>query len=228
MNATLTQRKYRLAARLGADTAKTFGITWAAVFIALVVASAIFRQATGEDREFAYYALFAIPLVMILVSWISMAKSYPLALANGLTRQGFLVAFAMFGGAVILATAAFTQLGRLVIGVFSTFRGSSYEMGFYGLDLVESLVNPALFFACGAVAGAVVLRFRSRWLGALTGGLLVGILVTRPNWLWATALRVSPIVETGDMVLIDAPLAVLLALAAWLVLNRAPIPPKRA
>jgi hypothetical protein len=92
------------------------------------------------------------------------------------------------------------------------------------------------FFACGTTAGAAMLRFRSRWIGAAVSGLAVGIVLYRQSLL-SLALNMGDAGANG--VLVDTPIGALLApfdavLAAvyvfliWALVSWAPIPPKRA
>ncbi|HEX2144127.1 MAG TPA: hypothetical protein VHG10_06435 [Glycomyces sp.] len=232
MNAVLAQRKYRIAGRLANDTAWTFGLFSAVAFLVLAAGSVAYRLVTGEQEEFALWLLFAIPLMMTVLGWVHLTKSYPLALANGLTRKEFLAGFAMFGLATVLATAALTQLAVLILD-HAPANGSAHTMGFYGIAPFESLARPALYFTAGAAAGAAMLRIRNRWFGALIGALMVAAVVYRQlGYMFGVRLIESegtPIFdEMSDMAAYDAVLAVLFVLAAWALLARAPMRPKPA
>ena len=230
MDTTLTQRKYRLAARLGADAAKTYGLAWAAVFTALLVVSVIVRQAAGEYVDYAIFAVIGIPVVVAIVGWSNMYRSYPRALVNGVTRKELLAAFAMQGVVMVLAATALTRLGLLAIGAFSNFRGAEYDPGFYGVGMADSAARAVLWFACGAVAGVVMLRIPNRRLGVLVSVLILAVVYVRRDWLWINALPVigGDDLDMSDVALIDAAFAVPFILATWILAARAPIPPKRA
>jgi len=230
MNATLTQRKYRLVAGLATDGAKTYGIAWAAAFIALLVVSAIIRQVVGEYRDYAVFAVVAIPLVTGILGWSGMYRSYPRALTNGVTRKEFLAAFAMFGVALVLASAALSQLGLRVINLFSTFRGAEYDTGFYGVGLPDSMARAVLWFACGALIGAVMHRVPTRRLGLLVSALILAVAYFRRDWLWTNAVPLiyGDVVDMTEIAAIDAVFAIPFLLAAWVLAMRAPLPPKRA
>jgi hypothetical protein len=235
MNAVLAQRKYRVAAQLATKTARTVGLAAVAVFALLLGASAVYRSVTGQYEEFAYYALMAVPLVMIGLAWVQISRTYPLALANGVTRKETLTALALFGAVTVLAAAAATQLGVVVIGFFSTFEGVEYDQGFYGLTLTESIVRPAVYFACGATAAAAMLRFGKRTVGSLVAGLAFGLVLYRQPVVefvhteYAKAAGTSSTTELGSMLLpVDLALTVLFTITAWLLLLRAPIRNKKA
>jgi hypothetical protein len=240
VNAVLTQRKYRLAARLATDTARTFGLWLTAGFVVLVIVSAILHATTaGESEEYAYWALQAVPLAMLASGWVHLYKGYPLALANGLTRKEFLTGFALYGLATVLVAAALTQLGRLILDQLPTT--DSKQVGFYGLFPLDSLARPALWFTVGAAAGAAMLRSRSRWFGAFVSALFVAAVVYRPIGI-SLAISIGQELPLGDgtlielplemstntLALIDLALAVPLALITWALLARAPMRPKPA
>lgn len=242
MNAVLTQRKYHLAARLANDTARTFGLYAVLAFAALLVTSLIWRETTGKYEDFAHWVLIAVPLIITVVAWVHLSKSYPLAIAGGLTRREFLAAYAMFGLATVLVTAALTQLGVVVIDLFDTFRGVEHHVGFYGETAFESVVRPALYFACGAAATAVKLRFPSVWLSASLSALIVAAVIYRQVGYYAVMKAVGmengsadgsvfeyPLVDLSVIhPYLDAVLVVPLALIAWILLARAPMRPKPA
>jgi hypothetical protein len=229
----LDQRKYRLAAALSTDAARTFGLWSVAAFAALALASIAVRAATGEYLEFAYWVIYLVPLIVTALAWAHLTKSYPLAVANGLTRKEFLTAYALFGAATVVATAALTNLGLAVIGLLSTFRGTDDQQGFYGTGLLESIVRPAVYFAVGAAAGAVVIRLGRRWLGALASAVLVSLVLYRMPGYMAARMAVDELpMKDGinieiptqvSLVPLDAVLAVLFALLAWTLLAKAPM-----
>ena len=235
MTTVLTQRKYRVAAQLATKTARTVGLAAVAAFALLLAASAVYRSVTGQYEEYAYYALMAVPLVMIGLAWVQVFRTYPRALANGVTRKETLTALALFGAAAVLAAALATQLGLVVIGFFSTFEGVEHHRGFYGLTLTESIVRPAVYFACGATAAAAMLRFGNRAVGAVVAGLAIGLVLYRQPVVqfvyteYAKAAGTSSTAELGSMLLpVDLALAVLFTITAWLLLLRAPLRNKRA
>lgn len=235
MTTLLAQPKYRVATQLATKTARTVGLAAVALFALLLAASAVYRSVTGQYEEFAYYALMAVPLVMIGLAWVQVFRTFPLALANGVTRKETLTALALFSAAAVLVTAAATQLGVLVIGFFSTFEGVEYHQGFYGLEPTESIVRPAVYFACGATAAAAMLRFGNRAVGALIAGLAVGLVLYRQPVLqfvfteYAKAAGTSSTPELGSMLAsVDLVLTVLFTITAWLLLLRAPLRNKKA
>ena len=230
MTAALAQRKYHLAAHLSTGTAKTFGLWSIAAFAAAAITSALYRAATGEYEEFAYYVLFSVPLVMTALGWMHLHKRYPSALANGLTRKEFLTAFAMYGAASILAAAALTQLGRVVIDLFGTFRGTEYHQGFYGIAPVESLVRAALYFALGTAVAAARFRLSNRSLATLAAMLMVGAVGYREGGISFVMKLTGPaqVDMTTALTWTDAALVVLFTLASWALLARAPLPPRDA
>lgn len=240
MNAVLTQRKYRLAARLATDTARTFGLYTVLAFGVLLAASAIWRQATGEYQEFAHWVLVAVPLISVVIAWAHLAKSYPLAVAAGLTRKEFLAAYALFGLATVLATAVLTQIGLAVLDLVDTFRGVEHHIGYYGQTPLESVVRPALFFACGAAAAAAKLRFDRTWISAPLAAVVIAGVVYRSVAYFALMNLVGmensstdgtvfeyPNVDLSAVTpYLDAVLAAVFALIAWALLARAPMRPK--
>jgi hypothetical protein len=239
MHAVLSRRKYHLAARLANDTARTFGLWLTAAFAVLAIVSAILHAATGESDELAYYALMAIPMVMLASGWVHLYKGYPLAIANGLTRKEFLAGFALYGLATVLVAAALTQLGRLILDQLPTTE--TKHVGFYGLFLFDSLARPFLWFTVGAAAGAAMLRFRSRWFGAFVSALFVAAVVYRPIGISlavdigsaiplgeGTLIEVPVGLTTDSLALIDVAIAIPFALIAWGLLARAPMLPKPA
>jgi hypothetical protein len=239
VTAVLSRRKYRLAARLATDTARTFGLWLTAAFIALAAISLLLHWTVGETDEYAYYALFAIAMAMLAAGWVHLYKGYPLAIAHGLTRKEFLAGFAIYGLLTVLAAAALTQLGRLLLDLSPTTDVNG--TGFYGLYPLDSLARPLLWSTVGAAAGAAMLRFRGRWTGALVAALFVGAVVYRPIGisLGVELARATPFGE-GTLVsvpvsmslehlaLIDLGLTVPFALIAWALLARAPMRPKPA
>jgi hypothetical protein len=240
MNAVLTQRKYRLAARLATDTARTFGLYTVIAFGVLLAASLLWRQITGEYADLAAMLIFAVPLIVTVIAWAHLAKSYPLAIATGLTRKEFLAAYALFGLATVLVTALLTQLGLAVIDLFDTFRGVEHHMGFYGQTPLESVVRPALFFACGAAAAAAKLRFDRTWISAPLAAVVIAGVVYRSVAYFALMQLVGmensstdgtvfeyPNVDLSAVIpYLDAVLAAVFALIAWALLARAPMRPK--
>lgn len=235
MTTLLAQPKYRVAAQLATKTARTVGLAAVALFALLLAASAVYRSVTGQYEEFAYYAFMAVPLVMIGLAWVQVFRTFPLALANGVTRKETLTALALFSAAAVLGAAAATQLGVLVIGFLSTFEGVEYHQGFYGLAMTESIVRPAVYFACGATAAAAMLRFGNRAVGALIAGLAIGLVLYRQPVVqfvyteYAKAAGTSATAELGSMLLpVDLALAVLFTITAWLLLLRAPLRNKQA
>lgn len=238
MNAVLTQRKYRLAGRLANDTARTFGLWWVLTFVLLAIASEVYRRVAGDYEDFAFYALFLITLPVLAAAWVHLHKSYPLAVPNGLTRKEFLTAYAMFGAATVFAAAVLVQLGQFVIDLSSTFRGTEYDTGFYGLTPLESVVRPALWFAVGAAAAAAKLRVPGRLLGSVVGALMVAAVLYRTVGI-SVALNLTNGAFEEDGTLIQLPfdfslapldvgLAVLFAVITWALLLRAPMQPKAA
>jgi hypothetical protein len=236
MNAALAQRKYRVTAQLTTKTARTVGLAAVAAFALLLAASAVYRSVTGQYEEYAYYALMAVPPVMIGLAWVQVFRTFPRALANGVTRKETLAALALFGVAAVLAAAVSTQLGVMVIGFFSTFEGVEHHQGFYGLTLAESIVRPAVSFACGAVAAAAMLRFGNRSVGAVVAGIAIGLLLYRQPVVefvyteYAKAAgSTASTPELGSMLLpVDLALAALFTITAWLLLLRAPMRNKKA
>lgn len=242
METALAQRKYHLAARLANDTARTFGLYTVATFAALLLSSEIWRVISGEHEPFAELPLFAVPLIVTVVAWVHLSKSYPLAIAGGLTRKEFLAAYALFGLATILVTAVLTQLGLVVVDLFAGFRGAERDLGFYGLAPLESVVRPALYFACGAAAAAMKLRFPSPWIGVPLSTLVVVSVIYRQVAYYAAMKAVGmengsadgsvfeyPLVDLSAIhPYLDLALAALLALITWALLTRAPMRPKRA
>jgi hypothetical protein len=238
MTTLLAQRKYRLAVRLSTGAAKTFGLWWVLAFAFAAIASVAYREIEGDYEEFAYYILFAIPLIMTASSWFHLYKTYPPALANGLTRKEILTAFAIYGVAGVLAASAFVQLGLVVIDFSSTFRGVEYHQGFYGLTLIESLVRPALYLALGAAAAAAMLRVGSRFISALVVACMIAAVLYRSVALsFVINLYDGSFEEDGIIVQtpldfslapFDAALALLFVLTAWALLARAPMRPKPA
>lgn len=238
MNTVLKQRKIRLAARLATDTAMTFGLLSVAAFTVLIVVSLIWREISGEYVQLASWVIFAIPLILAIQAWVHLTKSYPMALANGLTRREFLAAYALFALATVIATAALTQLGLAVIDLFSTFRGVAHHEGFYGMGLAESVVRPALFFAAGAAGGAITLRLGGRWLGAVVSAVTLSAVIFRELGYMAMAAVARGLptkdgynitFEIGDYLgTIDAVGTLVLALLVWALLARAPMRPKTA
>lgn len=231
MNTPLAQRKYRITRRLATDAAKLFAL-WAAVFTAAAVATAIVRSATGTHVEFASYVIWAVPLMMFFLSWGHLTKFYPQAVAGGLTRKAFLGAYAAYGTAAVLAVAALTQIGRRLLEFFSS---DAFNVGFYGLGLVESIVRPALFFAFGTAVAAAMFRIPSRRIGVAVGVAASLLVFYRSTWLWANLVPVIwgddngiATVTMSHIALIDLALAVVFALAAGGLLARAPMRPKPA
>ncbi|THV30768.1 hypothetical protein [Glycomyces paridis] len=237
----LTQRKYRFAAHLATDAARTLGLWTVAGFAVLLAASAIYRAAVGAYADFAVWALLVIPAAMLAAGWLHLHKAYPRAIANGLTRKELIAAFALYGAVAVLAAAALTQAGNAVIGLFSTFRGVEHHTGFYGLGWFDSVARPALWFAVGAAAGSAMIRFGRRWLGALVSALFISVAVYRSAVI-SLAVNLGQQVPDGDGTLIEIPLAVdentlawidlalaaAVALAALALLARAPMRPKPA
>jgi hypothetical protein len=131
-----------------------------------------------------------------------------------------------------LAAALSADAAR-TFGPFSTFRGTDYQQGFYGTGLLESVVRPAVYFAVGAAAGAVVIRLGRRWLGALASAVLVSLVLYRmPGYLAARMAADQLPMKDGinleiptqlSLAPLDAVLAVLFALLAWALLARAPM-----
>jgi hypothetical protein len=231
MTTALAQRKYRLTGRLLADTAKTFGLGMVLAFAFAVIASVVYREATGMYVEFVVYVLLLLPLVMVAAGWAHTSRTYPVALANGVTRKEFLAALAIYGIVLIAATAAFTQLANLVIDLGSTFRGVEYHEGYYGSGLWASIVRPALYLAVGAAGGALTHRFASRRIGFALGVLVVAVVAYRQTWLQVPIERLTqdgPLAALGveDFAAVDAVLAALLALLTWVLLSRASKRPK--
>ncbi|MCC3764413.1 hypothetical protein K3N28_15205 [Glycomyces sp. TRM65418] len=242
MTTVLAHRKYRLASRLAYDTARTFGLYAVVAFAALLAASVVWREITGEYESFAQLVLFAVPLIVIVIAWVHLSKSYPLGIAGGLTRREFLTAYALFGLATVLVTAGLTQLGLMVDGRFAAARGAEPGMGFYGLAALEAVVRPALYFACGAAAAAAKLRFRSTRIGVALSALIVVAVVYRQVAYYAVMKALGmengsadgsvfeyPLVDLSAIhPYLDLVLAVAFTLTAWALLARAPMPPKRA
>jgi hypothetical protein len=235
----LAHRKYRLAARLAIDTARTFGLWLTAGFVVLAAVSLILHWTVGETDEYAYYALFAVAIAMLAAGWVHLYKGYPLAIANGLTRKEFLAGFALYGLATVLAAAALTQLGRLILELSPTT--ATRHTGFYGLYPLDSLARPLLWFTVGAAAGAAMLRFRSRWTGAFLSALFVAAVFYRPIGISlgvelaqstpfgeGTLVSVPVSMTLEHLALIDLGLTVPFALVTWGLLARAPMRPKPA
>jgi hypothetical protein len=236
VTAVLARRKYRLAARLAHDTARTFGLWLTAGFIALAAASLILHWTVGETDEYAYFVLQAVAMAMLAAGWVHLVKGYPLAIANGLTRKEFLAGFALYGFLTVLTAAALTQLGRLLLELSPT-TGTR----FYGLYPLDSLARSLLWFTVGAAAGAAMLRFRSRWTGAFVAALFVSAVLYRPIGisLGVELARETPFGEGAlvsvpvsttleHLALIDIGLTVPFALIAWALLAGAPMRPKPA
>jgi hypothetical protein len=236
MTHVLAQRKYRLAGRLATYTAKTLGLGTVLAFAVAAIASVVYRETTGSYEEYAFYVLLLLPIVMVAAAWTHVQRTYPTALANGVTRTEFLSALAIYGLVIVAATVAFTHLGSLVISLGSTFRGVEYHQGFYGMGLWTSIVRPVLYLAVGAAAGALTHRFANRRIGFALGALLVAVVAYRQSWLWATIVRVTPeetmvvlgVEDIEGFATVDAVLAALLILLTWVLLARAPMRPKEA
>lgn len=242
MTDVLAQRKYRLAVRLSTDTAKTYGIALAAAFLALAIGSAVVRANYGGGMKLSNYLLqIAIPIAMIAIAWMHLSRSYPAAIAGGMTRKEFLSGFALFGAATILAMAVFTQLAVQVAYLIMRLGEADHFVGFYGLSLVESVARPALYFAVGAASAAVMHRIASKTVGAVVSGLMVGAVLYRWEgfWLILTALgrtggyaggmdRGTVTLRMTDMALFDTALAAVFVLVAAAVLVRAPMRAKQA
>ena len=239
MTTVLTHRKYRLATRLAADTARTFGLWLTAAFIVLAALSLLLHWTVGETDEYAYYALIAVAFAMLAAGWVHLYKGYPLAIANGLTRKEFLAGFALYGLVTVLAAAALTQLGRLLLELSPTT--DVKQTGFYGLYPLDSLARPLLWFTVGAAAGAAMLRFRGRWTGALVAALFVGAVFYRPIGISlgielaqatpfgeGTLVSVPVSMTLEHLALIDIGLTVPFALITWALLAKAPMRPKPA
>lgn len=238
MTHVLAQRKYRLAARLTTGTAKTFGLVTVAAFIGIAIGSAVMRAVNGGDQEFSYWVIQAIPLAVAASSWIHLARSYPSAIANGMTRKEFLTGFALFGAVTVLAAAAFTQLAILALGLAATSDDAA-SVGFYGQGLLESVARPALYFALGAAVAAALHRFGNRALGGAVSGLMVAVVFFRMAAVSFIVLQVAargdgvlvevPVtMDMTDLALIDLGLAALFTLLTWTFLARAPMRPKKA
>jgi hypothetical protein len=239
VNAVLTRRKYRLAVRLAHDTARTFGLWLTAGFVVLAAVSLILHWTVGETDEYAYFALQAVAMAMLAAGWVHLYKGYPLAIANGLTRKEFLAGFALYGLVTVLAAAALTQFGRLVLELSPTT--ATHHTGFYGLYPLDSLARPLLWFTVGAAAGAAMLRFRSRWTGAVVAALFVaavlyrligislGVELAQSTPFGEGTLVAVPVSMTLEhLAMIDLGLAVPFALIAWALLARAPMRPRPA
>lgn len=242
MSAILTQRKYRLAARLANDTARTFGLYTVIAFGVLLAASLLWRQFTGGYEDFAGLLLLVSPFITTVIAWVHLVKSYPLAIAAGLTRKEFLAAYALFGLATVLVTAVLTQIGLAFLDLVDTWRGVEHDMGFYGQTPLESLVRAALFFACGAAAAAAKLRFQRTWISAPLAALVIAGVVYRLVAYYALIKILGMENSSTDGVVfeypnvdlsavipyLDAVLAAVFALIAWALLARAPMRPKQA
>ncbi|MFG3341397.1 hypothetical protein [Glycomyces sp. NPDC048151] len=241
MTHVLAQRKYRFAAVLAIATARTFGLALVAAFIVLAVASAAIRAVQGGDSEMAYGVIQAIPVAMIAIGWLRLARAYPAAITNGMTRKEFLTGFALFGAATVLATAALTQLAVLALDL-SPFQAEGVHVGFYGLTPLESAVIPILYFAVGTATGAVMLRFANRWVGAAVCAVLVSAVFYRQLAYYA-AMNLFGLQSGGEdgtvfqypmvdlyalLPYLDLVVALAFALFAWALLARAPMRPKQA
>lgn len=237
MTALLTQRKYRLAARLATDTARTFGLWLTAAFVILLVGSLVYRAVSGEYAQVAQWAILAIPLVMAGAAWFHLVKGQPRAIANGLTRKEFITAFALYGAVTVATAALLTHLGIAVIGLFATYKGAEHGFSFYGTGWLDSFARPALWFAIGAAAGAAMLRFGTGLLGAFLAGLIAAAglyrsvaisLVVNADGESGTLVEVPVAMNSTSMAWVDLALTAAFALLALALLARAPMRPKPA
>lgn len=242
MTHVLARRKYQLAARLSWNTAKTFGIAFLAVFLTVAVGEEILTALNGVNREYPFAVLFwGIPTAMVAIAWMHLARSYPAAITNGMTRKEFLTGFALFGAATVLASAVLTHAAVLLLD-FGPFVEAAYPVGFYGLSLLESVARPVLYFAVGAAAAAMMHRVPSRPLGAVLSGLMVVAVayrdqvigpVLRELGLASSSSGVMPdrsevVLRTSVFAWLDVGIAVVLVLLTVALLRRASMRPKQA
>ncbi|MCH7230047.1 hypothetical protein L0U85_04115 [Glycomyces sp. L485] len=224
MESTLRNRRYRVAARLSAELASTFGLWTTAALAALLLAEWVVDLASAEPKAYANLVFTVLPFVVAAVGWVYLYRSFPAAVISGITRRELLISYALFGAVVVVGSALLVQAG-----VFVQDRITGTASLFYGRNWTESLIRPLVYFAAGAAAGAVSLRFG---LGRLTG-LLFAVLLLRqiPIALsssdGATVLLSYPSPEVMLAPLDVALAAVFLALT-WAVLRRAPMSLKKA
>lgn len=249
MTTVLAQRKYRLAGRLALEVLAGYGLWTVIAFAVLAAGSAVLRAATGGgEEEVSLFVFTVLPLLMAAFGWVYLDRTYPAAIANGMTRREFNTAYALFGGALVLAAAVFTQVAMLVlrlthgaswVDLLTRLDSGDYV---YGLALGESIVRPALYFACGAAVGAFRYRFNNGSIGAVFGALALATVLFRGLAYYAGikllgmenasvdgAVFAYPNADVDALTpYLDTVLAVLFVLLAWTLLARAPMLPKKA
>jgi hypothetical protein len=242
MTTLLAQRKFQLAARLSKTTAKTFGVAFAAVFLGVAFGEEILTALTGFDRQIPWIMLtWGIPIAMVAIAWIHLGRTFPAAITNGMTRKEFLKGFALFGAITVLAAAVFIHAAILLLD-HGPFAEVGITIGFYGASLLESVGRPALYFAVGAAAAAMMHRIPSRTLGVALSGLMIVAVVLRMQSIGTvlselglassltggTLARSEMLLHTSVFAYTDIGLAAMFGLLAVALLSKAPMRPKQA
>lgn len=234
MNTVLSQRKYQIGLRWAAEAGRTFGL-WVLIATAvLYLVQLALRPSTPYEEYFSFLILRYLPFVLTAIGWVHLVRSFPTAIASGMTRKEFLAAFTVFSAIVIAAGLAFTLLIRLVHNLI--FTDGTDGLDLYGSALLEILIRLSLFFTAGAAAGAIIARFNARSLSAVLVGLLVSVLIFRQI---PFQLMLSEFSSGGTLTMefpgseellapIDAVLTLVFVLVTWLALARAPLPHKKA
>lgn len=232
MTTLLTQRKYRLGLRWAAEVGKTYGLWILIAFTALQLVQLGLRLSISFEGEFNDYLLRYFPFVLTAIGWVFLFKAFPLAIATGTTRKEFLAAFALFGAIVIAGSTAFMELVRVSHNLFAAEGG--LDLG--GFALLETLIRTAVYFTAGAAAGAVMVRFNAKPLGAALAGVVIAVLLLRPIpfQMLLTEFAAGVVFEVefpGSEELFapfDAVLTLVFGLVVWLALARAPMHHKKA
>ncbi len=234
MNTVLSQRKYLVGSRWAAEVGRTYGLWILVAFAVLHLVQLGLRLSMPLEQDFSIYILRFLPFVLTAIGWVYLLRSFPLAISAGMTRKEFFAAFAVFGAIVIAGGLAFTLLVRLVYNLFLADGTDGLDL--YGMVLLETLIRLAVYFTAGTAAGAIMVRFKARLLGAALVGLLVSVMIFRQLPL---QLLLSEFSSGGTLTIefpgseellapIDAVLTMVFVLVTWLALARAPLPHKKA
>jgi hypothetical protein len=234
MTHILAQRKFHLGLRWAADAGKSFGLWAVIVWAALQLVQFGFRLAVDFEGDFSLYLLRFGPLVLTAVAWVHLVKTFPLAIATGMTRREYFAAYSVFSAVVVAGGVAYMAIVKVGYNLTGAEATGSLDLG--GAALLETGIRAAVYFAAGSAAGAVMARSSSRNLGAVLAGVLIGVLLFRsiPFQLLISEFAEGVLFEVefpGSEELLaplDAVLTVVYVLIVWLALARASMPHRKA
>lgn len=233
MNATLSQRRYRLGAHMFTRTARSF-LWWLAIGVPVTFAVSIaFADVFAREMSIWIITASVFQWFVAVSAGIVIHQVLPSLIATGLTRREITAAFGVFGGllcaAAVLLVAAGLFAEHALLTAFADEPltvASRVEPSTFGETAARAaryLVVTPLYCSAGLAVGAAAMRLRS-------GGLQVPILLSAASVLALACMWFEYTSRWGAPAWLLAGFAFLAvtATAFVLLMRGAPIHAKRA